>query len=197
MPERGSADAGGGVSLPFPRAVGEELELRLLEEADAEELFALVDANRAYLREWLPWLDHNTEAGHTLAFIRATQKQHAERNGFTCGIRQRGRLVGVVGLHAIDWPNRKTSLGYWVAEPHQGRGIITRACAALLPYVFDELGLNCVEIGCAVANARSNAIPDRLGFTREGVLRQREWLYDHFVDHVVYSLLAAEWRQRG
>jgi ribosomal-protein-serine acetyltransferase len=99
-------------------------------------------------------------------------------------------------MHAIDWANRKTSLGYWLAEPHQGRGIVTRGCAALLPYLFDELGLNCVEIGCAVGNARSAAIPERLGFTREGVLRQREWLYDHFVDHVVYSLLAWEWRQR-
>ena len=180
----------------FPLSAGDELQLHLLEEGDADELFALVDANRAYLREWLPWLDQNTEVEHTRAFIRATRKQHADRNGFTCGIRWRGALVGVVGVHAIDWPNRKTSLGYWVAEPHQGRGIITRACAALLPYLFDELGLNCVEIGCAVANARSNAIPDRLGFAREGVLRQREWLYDHFVDHVVYSLLASEWRQR-
>jgi ribosomal-protein-serine acetyltransferase len=184
------------LTSPFPMAAGPDLELRPLEEADAEELFALVDANRGYLREWLPWLDQNTEIEHTRAFIRATRKHHADRNGFTCGIRRRGALVGVVGLHAIDWPNRKTSLGYWVAEPHQGRGIMTRACAALLPYVFDELGLNCVEIGCAVGNARSNAIPGRLGFTREGVLRQREWLYDHFVDHVVYSLLASEWRQR-
>jgi ribosomal-protein-serine acetyltransferase len=175
---------------------GAELELRPLEEADAEELFALVNANRPYLRAWLPWLDQNTEVEHTRAFIRATRKQHADRNGFTCGIRWRARLAGVVGLHAIDWPNRKTSLGYWVAEAHQGRGLVTRACAALLPYLFEDLGLNCVEIGCAVGNARSNAIPPRLGFSREGVLRQREWLYDHFVDHAVYSLLASEWRQR-
>jgi ribosomal-protein-serine acetyltransferase len=177
-------------------AAGPELELRPLEDADAEELFALVDSNRAYLREWLPWLDQNTEVGHTRAFIQATRKQQADRNGFACGIRWRGRLAGVVGLHAIDWANRKTSIGYWVAEGQQGRGLVTRACAALLPHVFDDLGLNCVEIGCAVGNARSNAVPQRLGFTREGVLRQREWLYDHYVDHVVYSLLASEWRQR-
>jgi ribosomal-protein-serine acetyltransferase len=173
------------------------MELHPLEEGDAEELFALVDGNRAYLREWLPWLDQNTEVDHTRAFIRAASKQLADRNGFTCGIRWRGALVGVVGLHGIDWANRKTSLGYWVAEPHQGRGIVTRACAAVLRHLFEEMGLNCVEIGCAVGNAKSNAIPVRLGFTKEGVLRQREWLYDHFVDHVVYSLLASEWRQRG
>jgi ribosomal-protein-serine acetyltransferase len=53
-----------------------------------------------------------------------------------------------------------------------------------------------VEIGCAPGNRKSCAIPERLGFTREGVLRQREWLYDHFVDHVVYGILAEEWRAR-
>jgi ribosomal-protein-serine acetyltransferase len=183
--------------MTFPLSAGDDVELDLLDEAQAEELFALVDANRAYLRVWLPWLDQNTEVGHTREFIRLTRKQHDDRNGFTCAIRLRGRLVGVVGLHGIDRVNRKTSVGYWVDQGHQGRGIVTRACAALLSYLFEELGLNCVEIGCAVGNARSAAIPERLGFTKEGLLRQREWLYDHFVDHVVYSVLASEWRQRG
>ena len=181
----------------FPISAGQDLELDVLDERDAEELFALVEANRAYLREWLPWLDQNTEVEHTRAFIRAARKQYDDGNGFTGAIRLQGRLVGVVGLHGIDRVNRKTSIGYWVAQPHQGRGIVTRACAALLSYLFEQLGLNCVEIGCAVGNARSAAIPERLGFTKEGVLRQREWLYDHFVDHVVYGLLASEWRQRS
>jgi ribosomal-protein-serine acetyltransferase len=175
-------------------AAGDELELHLLEETDAEELFALVDDNRAYLREWLPWLDQNTEVEHTRAFLRAVRKQHEDHNGFTCGIRWKGRLVGVVGLHGIDWPNHKTSIGYWIAQPWQGRGMVTRACRALLRHLFDDLGLNRVEIACAPGNARSNAIPQRLGFVREGVLRQNERLYDRRVDNVVYSMLASEWR---
>lgn len=183
--------------MTFPLAAGDDVELDLLAESQAEELFALVDGNRAYLRQWLPWLDQNTEVEHTRGFIRATREQHAQRNGFACGIRLRGTLAGVVGVHGIDWPNRKTSVGYWIAQDHQGRGIVTRACRALLPCLFDELGLNRVEIGCAKGNTKSAAIPERLGFVREGLLRQPEWLYDHFVDHVVYGLLASEWRQRG
>jgi ribosomal-protein-serine acetyltransferase len=182
------------VSIPSPLSAGGEVELDLLDEPHAGELFALVDGNRAYLRQWLPWLDQNTEVGHTRAFIQAARKQHADGNGFTCGIRWRGQLVGVVGLHAIDWANRKTSVGYWVAEAHQGKGIVTRACAALLPHLFDDLFLNRVEIGCAPGNAKSAAVPERLGFVREGLLRQRERLYDRFVDQVVYGLLASEWR---
>ena len=179
----------------FPLEAGDGLVLHLLEEGDAEELFALVDENRAYLRQWLPWLDQNTHVDHTRSFIRLSRQQHQDGNGFVCAIRWRGTLAGVVGLHGIDRANRKTSIGYWIAEAHQGRGLVTRSCAALLPYLFDDLGLNCVEIGCAVGNAKSNAVPQRLGFTKEGILRQREWLYDHFVDHVVYGLLASEWRR--
>jgi ribosomal-protein-serine acetyltransferase len=180
----------------FAAIVDDETRLELLEEQHAAELFALVDANRAHLRVWLPWLDQNTAVEHTRSFIRTSLERFAARNGFACGLRHRGALAGQVGLHFVDWPNRKAGVGYWLAASHQGKGLMTRACAALLDHVFPELGLNCVELACAVGNARSCAIPERLGFTREGVLRQREWLYDHFVDHVTYSMLAAEWSRR-
>lgn len=180
----------------FGLSVDADTRLELLEEQHAEELFAVVDRNRAHLRRWLPWLDQNTSPEHTRAFIRASLQQLAARNGFSCAIRHRGAIAGVLGLHAIDWQNRKTSLGYWLDESHQGMGLVTQACGVLLDHVFREMGLNCVEIGCAPGNARSCAIPERLGFAREGVLREREWLYDHYVDQVVYAMLASEWRER-
>jgi ribosomal-protein-serine acetyltransferase len=180
----------------FRITIDDQLALELLEEHHALELFRLVDQNRAHLREWLPWLDQNTSPDHTRLFIQATLRQHAARNGFACGIRRQGALAGVIGLHAIDWANRRSSLGYWLAERHQGGGVMTRACAAVLDRCFSDLGLNRVEIECATGNLRSCAIPRRLGFAREGVLRQREWLYDHFVDHVLYAMLAGEWAER-
>jgi ribosomal-protein-serine acetyltransferase len=167
--------------------------LELLEEPHAAELFALVDANRGYLRQWLPWLDQNTEVEHTRSFIRSGLERFAARDGFTCGLRHRGALAGVVGLHRVDWASRRTSLGYWLAEAHQGKGLMTRASATLLDHVFGEMGLNRVELHCAVANRRSCAIAERLGFTREGILRSHEWLYDHFVDLASYAMLAADW----
>ena len=177
----------------FERSVDGEVALALLEEQDAAGLFRLIEENRAYLRRYLPWLDQNTRPDHTAAFIRASLQQFAARDGLACGIRFRGELAGVAGLHRIDWPNRRTSIGYWLAEAHQGKGVVTRACAGLLDYVFGELGLHHAEIACAPGNARSCAIPERLGFVREATLRQREWLYDQFVDHVVYGMLASEW----
>ena len=87
-----------------------------------------------------------------------------------------------------------TSLGYWIGEAYQGRGLVTASCRALITHAFDEARLNRVEIRCAVENRKSRAIPARLGFRQEGLLRDAEWLYDHFVDHVVYATLVKEWR---
>jgi len=66
----------------------------------------------------------------------------------------------------------------------------------MLDHAFGELRLNRVEVFCATDNVKSRAIPERLGFKQEDVIRQAEWLTDHYVDHAVYSILAEEWRAR-
>lgn len=181
----------------FSLTVDDEIELALPEEHHAQALFALIDANRAFLRRWLGWVDGVTNAEHSLEFIRTSRRQFAQNRGFAAGVFYKGRLVGVVGTQTIDWTNRAVELGYWLGRDFQGKGIITRACRAVVAYAFAELKLNRLSIRCATGNRRSCAIPRRLDFTHEGVLRQAEWLYDHYVDHHVYSLLASEWQQRN
>jgi ribosomal-protein-serine acetyltransferase len=84
-------------------------------------------------------------------------------------------------------------IGYWLVSEYEGKGIMTRACEVLIDYGFDELGLNRIVIRASTDNVRSQAVPLRLGFTREGVARQAEWLNDRFIDMVVYSMLRSEW----
>jgi ribosomal-protein-serine acetyltransferase len=176
--------------------VDDEIELRLLDESHAESLFALVDRHREYLRRWLPWLDSNMCVEDTMHFILSDRANYESGRCFNTGIWYRGLLVGVIGFHPIDWINRSAMIGYWIARDHQGKGIMTRACAALTTYAFTELRLHRVDIRCATGNTRSCAIPLRLGFTHEGILREAEWLYDHFVDLNVYSMLDREWNNR-
>lgn len=176
----------------FSHNIDEDLELRLLEGRHAEELFKLVDQNRKYLREWLPWVDGTKSAADTREFIRKSLEKFARNDGFSAGLFFRGRLAGVIGYHGIDWSNRATAIGYWLGEAFQGRGFMTRACGALVDHAFRDLGLNRVEIRCATENQRSRAIPERVGFREEGVARQAEWLYDHFVDLVIYAKLASQ-----
>lgn len=179
--------------MMFSLIVDDQIQLNLLEERHAEALFVLVDEQRAYLRKWLPWLDDNRTPADSKAFIKSSLEQFARNDGFQVAIRYQGQLVGVIGYLAIAWATRSTEIGYWLAEPFQGRGIMSRACRFLVGYAFNELGLNRVQIHCAVENRKSCAIPERLGFKNEGILRQSGWLYDHFIDHVVYSVLAEEW----
>lgn len=185
-------EPGAPKSTMFGHKIDEDLELRLLEDRDADELFKLLDHNRKYLRQWLPWVDGTKAAADTREFIRKSLDKFARNDGFNAGLWYRGRLAGVIGYHGIDWPNRATALGYWLGEAFQGRGLMTRV-RALVDHAFRDLGLNRVEVRCATENRRSRAIPERLGFRQEGVSRQAEWLYDRFVDLVVYGMVAEEW----
>jgi ribosomal-protein-serine acetyltransferase len=167
--------------------------LRLLEESDADELHALIEANREHLARWMPWAIEERSAGRTLDFIRATRKQVADNNGLQAAIVEGEAIIGVVGFHAVDWANRATSIGYWLDAEHQGQGTMTAAVRALTAHAFDGWGLKRVEIRCAVENARSRAIPERLGFHGEGIRRRAERVGDRWLDHVVYAMLAEDW----
>jgi ribosomal-protein-serine acetyltransferase len=175
--------------------VGERCRLRSIQMADAAELFALTDANRTYLRQWLPWLDVVTQVEDTRDFIARRMRQFAEQEGLTAAICEDGKIVGVVGFIRIDWGVRSGYIGYWLAESHQGRGIMTESCRSLINYGFTTLKLDRVVIACDTANHRSGAIPLRLGFTHEGVIRDAEWLYNKSRDHDIYALLAGEWHK--
>ena len=161
---------------------------------DAQEIFALVDRDRAYLRKWLPWLDASRSVQDTLDFIELSQKQFEKKEALAICIRCRGETAGMIGFHRFDWNNRSTSIGYWLAQNMQGKAIVTRSCRLVLNFAFTELKLNRAEIRCAAENKKSRAVAERLGFTNEGTIRDGEWLHDKFVDLVVYGKLSREWR---
>ncbi len=165
----------------------------MLNVHDADSVFTLMSQSRESLREWLPFIDYNKSVLDTEAFIRLTMKQFSDNNGFQAGIWYDEKIAGVIGFHAINWHNKSTSLGYWLGKGFEGSGLMTKSVSAFVNYAFAELKLNRVEIRAAVENKKSRAIPERLNFVEEGNIRQAEWLYDHYVDHVVYGMLAEDW----
>ncbi len=172
------------------------LVLRPLAEADAAELYALVEANRPELARWMPWA-----AGQTLAatgdFIRATIEQEADDRGFQVALVADGAIAGVAGFHGIERSDRSTTIGYWLAAPYQGRGLMTAAVGALVDHAFDAWTLHRVELRAAPGNRRSRALAERLGFREEGLLREAERFGDEYRDLVLYAVLVSEWRRRG
>jgi ribosomal-protein-serine acetyltransferase len=175
--------------------ISDDLELLLIQLTDAEELFALTDANRLYLRQWLPWLDAIAQVDDTKDFILRTLKQFIDHEGLVAAICYGGKIVGLIGFNRIEQQDRIGYVGYWLAESHTGKGIMTKSCQSLINYGFTTLKLNRIVITCATENQRSRAIPLRLGFQHEGVAREAEWLYDRFVDHDIYALLAKDWKR--
>jgi ribosomal-protein-serine acetyltransferase len=169
--------------------------MKLLETSEAKTLYAIAERNRDRLRKWLPWVDQTRSPEDVRMFILRVIEQYHSNLGPQTGIWVNGSLCGTVGCHPIDWSNRSCSLGYWIDSAQEGKGIITRCCAAMLNYIFDELGMHRAEIRCGTSNLRSCAVPERLGFTREGVARQAEWVNDRWVDLVVWGLLEEDWRR--
>ncbi|MFD1777211.1 GNAT family N-acetyltransferase [Fredinandcohnia salidurans] len=72
---------------------------------------------------------------------------------------------------------------------------MTKTLKSYVDYGFRELGLNRIEVSIAAENKRSRTLVERVGFVEEGKLRQAEWLYDHYVDHIIYSTLAKVWNE--
>lgn len=175
----------------FKYQVDDDTYLSLLEMRHAEEHYNAIANNREHIATFLSFAtDHTLE--DTRSFIQSSLNKFAAGTDIPCIIWYQDRLVGSIGLHLS--PNRKAaSIGYWLAQDCQGNGIMTKCCRAIIDYAFNELQLHRIEIRAITTNTKSRAIPERLGFKQEGILRQDVMNHGEFVDTVVYGMLAEEW----
>lgn len=163
--------------------------IELINENHAHSIFTLVDCNRAYLREWLPFVDKMQTPEFAENFVKGTMQRNKEGVEYAFVIVLNEQVIGRVGVYKIDTQNKIGEIGYWIARDFQGKGIITKACQVIIDFCFSELLLNRIEIKCGTQNFKSQSIPEKLKFTKEGVMRQAELLYDKFIDINLYSLI--------
>jgi ribosomal-protein-serine acetyltransferase len=161
---------------------------------DAPIIYHTVDRNRHDLRVWLPWVDATQSVADTIEFIESSQLRRSAGEAYVYGIWQDLDFSGIIDLHAIDLLNGSAQIGYWLKPMARGLGLVTRAAAALLGVSFEILGLERVEIRCAVGNEASAGIPLRLGFTEEALLLHAQRFGDGFKDLRLFRLLSAEYR---
>ena len=172
------------------------LDLQLVGEENAGELFAVVDSNREYLREWLPWLDATRSVEDEKAFISNSLEEYQKREGVFYTIRLEGRIIGTISLNWIDWGNKAAGVGYWLSKNHTGNGYVTKSCIRLMEHCFDDLSLHRFVLEAAVDNIPSCEIAERIGMRLEGITKDREWLYDHYVDAKLFAITKPEWDQK-
>jgi len=168
------------------------LDLRFLGELDADEFFAVVDADRKALGQWLPWVEEHCTIEHSEAFLAAAEIQLDMENGGICGIFMQQELIGCITIHWIQNDNYSASLGYWLASSAQRKGFAQEACETVLQYCFEGLALNRIELSVACENTPSTRLAERLGFHSEGIRREYEHLHGRFWDHHAYSLLRSD-----
>jgi RimJ/RimL family protein N-acetyltransferase len=102
-------------------------------------------------------------------------------------------FLGSICLHHVEWRHRRAELGYWLVPLARGRGAGRAALAAAVDWAFRSLELERLEIMTTPLNAAAIALPERLGFVREGLLRSRDFERGYRVDLVVLGLLRADW----
>jgi ribosomal-protein-serine acetyltransferase len=176
----------------LPRDLGNGVVLSAATVRFVDESFAVVDAERDRLREWLPWVDHTTSAKNTKQYFEAVERIDSAGEGLHTVIHVDGRLAGHADLRIVPI-QRAGEVGYWLAAAAVGRGIITRVVAELFDLGFGPYGLHRIQLQAATENTRSRAVAERLGMHYEGIRREAEELPQGFVDLAVYSILVQEW----
>ncbi|MDN4595416.1 GNAT family N-acetyltransferase [Polycladomyces subterraneus] len=173
---------------------GTGVELRWLDKSDAEALFQLVVANREHLLPWLAFAKTTRQVEDTMRFLEEVQERHEQGLGMHFGIWMGEELIGTLGAIPDRYGYGSYEIGYWIAKAYEGKGIVTRCVIRLLDHLFEEKQVHRAEIRCHADNARSRAIPDRLGFRLEGCLKQASRTSDReYGDQLIFGLLRTEW----
>ncbi len=178
-------------ALPlFEELRGERVLIRPYRETDAPDLQAAVAESRDHLRPWLPFADRHQSVEEAHDWILHCMAHWMLREDMTVGLwdATTNHFVGGSGLHPRNWAIPFFEIGYWVRQSAQGKGYVTEAVKLLTDYALIMLGAQRVMIRCDERNIRSAAIPERLGFVREGRLRNSEIMQDgHLRTMLVFS----------
>ena len=180
----------------LPVLNGPRIHLRGFRDDDADDLFA-VHADPRVMRYWsFPAWTERAQARERVAGAMAGQDPERLLCWAVAGNAD-DRLIGGVTVFAIDRGQGRAEIGYSLGSAHWGRGLAQEAMALALDYAFDVLGLRRVEADIDPRNLASCRLAERMGFVREGLLRERWQVAGEVSDSAAYGLLAREWRARS
>ncbi|MBP2325396.1 RimJ/RimL family protein N-acetyltransferase [Kibdelosporangium banguiense] len=180
--------------LILPLADG--AELRALEPWNAAEFAEHIDRARENLRPWIAWATTLVDEETCRAFLKQYTDKQASDSGRLYGMWVDGTLVGGTLFRTFDTRMGSCEVGVWLEPAASGRGLITAAVRHMIEWAVCARGMSRVEWRCSPANERSVAVAQRLGMTKEGVLRSEYPLNGTRQDAAVYSVLATEWLAR-
>lgn len=165
-----------------------------VDPSDARELWEAVDASRAELERWLPWVPFNADAEASYRYAEASSVDWDQGRAcrFVIRDRQTRRFLGIVGLEQLAHLHQNADLGYWLRTDSTRTGLMTEACRAVVGWAFGRLGAHRVRVAAATDNHRSLRVIARVGFRFEGIARGAELCQGRWLDHAVFALLATD-----
>lgn len=172
----------------------ERLRLRAPKRGDVTALHEAIAETLADLVPWLPWARSDHGPAETRRYLRAARGAWSRQSAFefVIELRDTGRVAGVTSLHRVDWVRAAAGLGYWVRRSEWNRGVATEAASAALAHALGGLRLHRIEALVALENKTSQRVVEKLGFVREGVAREAEFVDGRYLDHIQYSFLRSD-----
>ncbi|HET9109486.1 MAG TPA: GNAT family N-acetyltransferase [Ktedonobacterales bacterium] len=156
----------------FDQLVGERVIVRPHKQSDFDQVWEAIQESRDDLRPWLPFADQTPD--DLRDYLARTEAKWITRETLGMAIveRESGHLAGNIGLMVRSWDIGSFEIGYWLRSSAVGHGYISEAVRLVTDFAFDHLDANRVMIRCDAENARSAAVPTRLGFMLEGRMRR-------------------------
>lgn len=177
----------------FTHKIDDDISLILMQPAIAEQMFAIVSAEQDYLNEWLPWPKSQTDIKIVTKTFTDMLLSFAEKKSLTCAIIYKGDLCGVAGFNSLDMLLKKGVIGYWLSQKFQGNGIMTRVVKYYIRHAFEDMGLEKIETAHAIGNISSQKVIEKVGFIKEGIVKNAENLHGKIVDHIIYGMMKSDW----
>lgn len=151
----------------------ERLLIRKPMPGDGPAVYEAMQASLEELKPWMPWAHREQTEQDVEANMRDAHAKFLTREDLRLHLFDKvtGKFIGSSGLHRINWDVPKFEIGYWIDSRQSGKGYITEAVQAITDFAFEQLNARRVEIRCDLKNTKSSAIPEKLGFTLEGILK--------------------------
>lgn len=176
----------------LPKIETERLRLRWIEESDLEQLYSIF-SDPQVMRYWsTPPLQSLDQARDLLEEIQASNRAGTILK-WGVALKPDDKLIGTVTLFHLDRSNGRGEIGYAQARAYWGNGYINEALHALLKHCFEKLDLRRLEADVDPRNEPSIKTLERLGFQREGFLRERWHVDGEIQDALFYGLLRRDW----
>ncbi|MEH7472608.1 GNAT family N-acetyltransferase [Priestia megaterium] len=159
--------------LDFPSEFyTKRLFIRMPLPGDGKAVSQAINESIEELKPWMPFAQTEQTVEEAEINIRKSHTQFLEREDLRLLIflKETGEFVGSSGLHRIDWNVPKFEIGYWINSRFSNKGYMTEAVEGIMNFALKELKAKRVEIRCDSNNAKSRAIPEKLGFRLEGIL---------------------------